>query len=52
MIAQQHVIAELADAVEALKNKPDYNLPKLRVRGRTSQSVYHSHSVDLEVVSE
>jgi hypothetical protein len=42
---------QLLQRVEVLENKPApvATLPNLRVKGRTKQSVYHSHDVDLTV---
>lgn len=44
---------ELISRVTVLEQKPALvTLPKLRVRGRTSTSLYHNHTIDLDVVPE
>lgn len=47
-------ITELTGRLEALERKPDpvVTLPRLRVKGKTANALYHQHMVDLEVIQE
>lgn len=42
-------LAEIVTRVTALEQKPSPTLPKGRVKGKTATTLYHNHSIDLEV---